>query len=114
MKQEITVTGLVATTPRYLKAEDGTHILAFRFASSVGDGNDGLTNWYTVSMYNQLALNGKDSIKKGERIIVLGNLRIRDWDNGERAGTTVEIEAVALGHDLTYGVSEHRRVNAEL
>jgi single-strand DNA-binding protein len=30
-------------------------------------------------------------------------LRVRDWDNGERAGTSVEIEAESIGHDLSWG-----------
>jgi single-strand DNA-binding protein len=28
---------------------------------------------------------------------------VRDWDNGERTGTSVEIEADVIGHDLTWG-----------
>jgi single-strand DNA-binding protein len=28
---------------------------------------------------------------------------VRDWDNGERAGTSVEIEAESIGHDLSWG-----------
>ena len=38
-----------------------------------------------------------------------GKLRIRDWDNGERAGTSVEVEADSLGHDLTWGSSVFTR-----
>jgi single-strand DNA-binding protein len=36
-------------------------------------------------------------------------LRVRDWDNGERAGTSVEVEAEALGHDLTWGTATFTR-----
>lgn len=32
-----------------------------------------------------------------------GKLRVRDWDNGERTGTSVELEAESLGHDLSWG-----------
>jgi single-strand DNA-binding protein len=35
----------------------------------------------------------------------MGRLRVRDWDNGERAGTSVELEAETLGHDLMWGSS---------
>ena len=35
----------------------------------------------------------------------MGRLRVRDWDNGERAGTSVEIEAENIGHDLVWGSS---------
>ena len=46
---------------------------------------------------------------KGDRVIVRGRLRVRDWDNGERSGTTVEIEAESLGHDLMFGISSFER-----
>jgi single-strand DNA-binding protein len=34
---------------------------------------------------------------------------VRDWDNGERAGTSVEIEAESIGHDLVWGSSVFTR-----
>lgn len=99
---KITVTGLVATTPRHTVTTDGLAITSFRLAVAT---NENQTNWYTVTAFKQLAVNAANSISKGDRVIVTGDLRIRDWDNGERAGTTVEIEATALGHDLAYGSS---------
>jgi single-strand DNA-binding protein len=66
---------------------------------------DGETNWYTVTAFRQLAVNIAGAVNKGERIIVIGKLRVRDWDNGERAGTSVEIEAESIGHDLTWGTA---------
>ena len=49
------------------------------------------------------------SVSKGDRIAVAGKLRVRDWDNGERAGTSVEIEADSIGHDLAWGNSAFTR-----
>ncbi len=116
MSELITTTGLIATTPRHLVTQDGLPITSFRLASSTRrfDNNqkkwvDGETNWYTVTAFKQLAINAAGSINKGDRIIVAGKLRIRDWDNGERAGTSVEIEADAMGHDLTWGSSVFTR-----
>ena len=34
---------------------------------------------------------------------------MRDWDNGTSAGTSVEIEADSIGHDLTWGTSTFTR-----
>jgi single-strand DNA-binding protein len=56
-----------------------------------------------------LAINSAGSINKGDRVLVVGKLRVRDWDNGERAGTSVEIEAEAVGHDLSWGSSSFTR-----
>ena len=96
MSEVITVAGLVATTPRHLVTQDGLPITSFRMAAShrrfdrtANKWVDGETNWFTVTAFRQLAINAAGSISKGERVLVTGKLRVRDWDNGERAGTSV-------------------------
>ena len=115
--QTITISGLVATTPRHLETADGLEITSFRVASgtqkydrATNTYRDGETNWYTITAFRSLAVNAKNSISKGDRIIVSGKLRVRDWDNGERSGTSVEIEANLIGHDLSFGTSKFERV----
>lgn len=116
MSEIVTVSGLVATTPRHLVTQDGLPITSFRIAAShrrfdrtANKWVDGETNWFTVTAFRQLAINSAGSISKGERVLVTGKLRVRDWDNGERAGTSVEVEAEALGHDLTWGTAVFTR-----
>lgn len=116
MTENITVSGLVATTPRHLITQDGLPITSFRLAASSRRFDreqakwiDGETNWYTITAFMQLAINLATSVSKGERVMVTGKLRIRDWDNGERAGTSVEIEAEHLGHDLLWGTASFTR-----
>jgi single-strand DNA-binding protein len=117
MTDKIVLTGLVATTPRYLTTSDGLAICSFRLASSQRRYDratqkwvDSDTNWYTVSGFRGLATNAASSIGKGDRVIVIGRLRIRDWENLDRAGTTVEVEADSIGHDLSYGTTTFERV----
>ena len=112
MSEIVTVSGLVATTPRHLVTQDGLPITSFRLAAShrrfdrkENKWIDGETNWFTVTAFRQLAINSAGSVSKGERVLVTGKLRVRDWDNGERAGTSVEVEADAIGHDLTWGTA---------
>lgn len=112
----VTIQGLVATTPRHIITQDGLPITSFRIASSQRKFDeasnvwvDGDTNWLTVTAFHQLAINVSESIFKGERIVVTGNLKVRDWDNGDRAGTIVELEAITMGHDLTWGLSTFNR-----
>jgi single-stranded DNA-binding protein len=69
----------------------------------------GETNWYTVTTFRQLATNAAVSVKKGERIIVTGRLRIRDWESGGKTGTNVDVEAEAIGHDLSWGTAAFSR-----
>lgn len=116
MSDIISVTGLVATTPRHITTSEGLAITSFRLASSQRRYDrtqqrwiDADTNWYTVSCFRGLASNAAGSVVKGDRIMVSGRLKIRDWENTDRSGTTVEIEADNLGHDLFWGTSTFTR-----
>lgn len=120
MEDMITLTGLVATTPRHLTTSMGVAITSFRLASSnrtfdrqLGRWVERDTNWYTVSSFRALAENAAESIQKGDRVVVVGQLRLRDWENTDRSGTTVEVEASVLGHDLGWGVAEYKRIHKE-
>jgi single-strand DNA-binding protein len=116
MTDTITLTGLVATDPRHLITTEGLAITNFRLASTQrrfdkkeGKWVDGDTNWYTITAFRQLALNVAACAKKGERVIVTGKLKLRSWDNGERAGMNVDVEADAVGHDLAWGTATFSR-----
>jgi single-strand DNA-binding protein len=114
--EKITITGLVATTPRHLVTQEGLPITSFRLASATrrfdrtkNEWVDSETNWYTITCFRKLAQNVASSVSKGDRVTLSGDLRIRDWDNGERTGTSVEVEVSSIGHDLNYGTAEFTR-----
>ena len=116
MPDTLTITGLVATTPRHITTSDGLAITSFRLASSQRRYDrtlmrwiDSDTNWYTISCFRSLATNVAASVNKGDRVMVTGRLRIRDWENTDRSGTTVEIEAENIGHDMFWGTSVYTR-----
>jgi single-strand DNA-binding protein len=110
MSDTITLTGLVATTPRHVVTSEGLAITNFRLASThkrydsarnvwLASG----TNWYTITAFGQLADNVIKSVEKGQQVIVYGIVRIRDWESGSHTGTNVEIDAQSIGHDLACG-----------
>jgi Single-stranded DNA-binding protein len=116
MSDTITLTGLVATPPKHIVTSEGLQITSFRLASTQRRFDrteqkwvDADTNWYTVTAFRALAANAIGSILKGQRVIVQGRLRIREWQNDDRAGTTIEVDADALGHDLMFGTSQFTR-----
>ena len=119
MTDNITITGVVGTDPHHHVTGQGLPITSFRLASTrryfdraKGSWEDGETNWYTVSAFRQLASNASQSIRKGERVVVSGRLRLRAWETGEKSGTAVEIEADAIGHDLAWGVTSYTKVRS--
>jgi single-strand DNA-binding protein len=98
---------------------EGLPITSFRLASSqrrfdkaTSTWVDASTNWYTVTAFRQLAINAVPSLSKGDRIVVSGRLRVRDWQTDDRTGTNVEIEAETLGHDLFWGTAVFTRLVA--
>jgi single-strand DNA-binding protein len=116
MPDLITVTGLVATTPKNIVTSSGLAITTFRMASNQrkfdkaeGKWVNGETNWYTITSFRQLAANVMLSLQKGQRIVVTGRLRVRDWNTDDKKGTSVEIDAEALGHDLAWGTAAFTR-----
>jgi single-strand DNA-binding protein len=116
LSDTITLTGIVGTEPRAVTTSEGLAITSFRLASTqrrFDKGQekwvDGETNWYSITTFRQLATNAAVSIKKGERVLVTGRLRIREWENASKSGTNIEIEAESLGHDLLWGTAAFSR-----
>lgn len=71
---------------------------------------DGHTSFYTVFAWRTLAANLTGSVSVGEPLVVHGRLKVRDEEREGQRRTFVDIEAVAVGHDLTRGTAAFRRV----
>ncbi len=117
MSEQITVSGLVATDVKRHETADNLTMATFRLAANTrrfdaakNTWTTTSTNWFTIVSFRQLAKNVLDSVSKGDRVVIQGRLKIRDWDNGERSGTSIEIDADHIGLDLNFGVSSFDRV----
>ncbi|MEY4409306.1 MAG: hypothetical protein RLZ65_682 [Actinomycetota bacterium] len=117
MSEQITVSGLVATDVKRHETADNLTMATFRLAANTrrfdaakNSWTTTSTNWFTIVSFRQLAKNVLDSVSKGDRVVIQGKLKIRDWDNGERSGTSIEIDADHIGLDLNFGVSSFDRV----
>lgn len=106
----ITMAGLVATTPRSIVVEDGTMYTSFRLAAIQESGH---CNWYTVTVSGQLALNMDKSVVKGDRVIVVGSVIIKEWSNDRSSGSSIEVIATTIGHDIRMGSSKFQRITEE-
>lgn len=116
----VTVTGWVATEPRHVVGPSGTRLTSFRLASTsryfdraAGAWADGATEWFTVRAFRGPAITVKESVAKGQPVVVHGRLRTHTWqaDDGER--TELQIDAIAVGHDLTRGVATFTRATGD-
>ncbi|MCB5272841.1 Single-stranded DNA-binding protein 1 [Arthrobacter sp. SO5] len=116
MSDNITVRGFVATEIKSSTTPGGVGTASFRLGSTErrydrGSSTwiDGNTNWFTVQGYRQLAGNIGCSIKKGQRVIVVGRLKMRSWEKDGRIHHVAEIDAESVGHDLMWGSANYTR-----
>lgn len=119
MTDMITITGNLAAEPEQRTISPGVLVTNFRvgsthrrFDKSSEQWVDAYTSWYAVSAYRSLGEHAFESLHKGDRVIVSGRLRVREWDSGAKRGLAVEIDADAVGHDLLRGVSTFRKAGA--
>ncbi|MEE4542061.1 single-stranded DNA-binding protein [Streptomyces sp. V4-01] len=112
----VTVVGNVATEPESQVTATGVQFTRFRLATATrrfdaerGAWTDGPTSFYTVRAWRTLAGNVKESVGLGQPLLVQGRLRIREDEKDGRRYHSAEIEAVAVGHDLTRGVARFTR-----
>lgn len=112
MKDHITIVGNVGAPPELRRGPDGVAIASFRVASTdrrrdpkTNEWTDGPTSWYSVSAFRALGENVLASIRRGQRVVVTGTLEIREWESGEKSGTSAQIVADAVGHDLKFATT---------
>lgn len=121
MRQEdvLTVVGHVATAPEERELTAGGSYAWFRLASTTRRYDattrryvDVGTNHYSVSVFRALVAGVLSSLRVGDPVIVHGRLTLREWSDADGRHTDVGIEAFALGHDLSHGVTRFRRHRA--
>lgn len=117
----VTVTGNVATPPELKFTSAGVPFAKFRvavterkFERSTGSWTDGPTSWYSASVFRALGEHAHASLKKGDRVVMSGRLRIRQWETASKQGADAEVDVEAIGHDLRWGTTRFERDPAQV
>ncbi|MHA7270427.1 single-stranded DNA-binding protein [Arthrobacter sp. HLT1-20] len=118
MANTITIRGFATTGIELRTTPAGLVVGDFRMGSNERRPDpitnvwaDGPTNWFRVSVFRALAQNAAASIHKGDRIIVVGKLKIYTFLRKDgTTGTNVEIVAETIGSDLQFGTAHYTRV----
>ncbi len=119
-----TVVGNVVNDVELRFTKAGDPVASFRVASSArrfdrakNRWTDGDTHYFNVSCWRGLAHNVVSSIGKGTPVVVFGRLRSREVERpcGDHVHSVryYDIEASAVGHDLSRGVAAFSRVKRE-
>lgn len=114
---QLTVTGNVVDTPTLRQTRNGHWVANFRVASTTrrydreaGKWVDASTLFVNVTGWRAMAQNIADSVHKGQPVIVYGRYYQREYTVNEQVRTSYELEAAAVGHDLSRGVASFERV----
>lgn len=116
MSDHITLVGNITGELDQRATRGGETIAAFRLAVGErkldrerGEWVDGHTNFYNVSVFGDLGAHALTSLRKGQRVILTGRLRVREWENETKRGMSADVVVDAIGHDLRWGTSQFTR-----
>ncbi|MFV2114292.1 single-stranded DNA-binding protein [Micromonospora sp. LOL_025] len=114
----VTVVGNVLTAPEWRRTTQSNTLVAnFKVASTArrldrdsGRWVDGNSLRVRVNCWRKLAEGVAASVMVGDPVVVCGRLYTRDWtDDAGNHRSLYELEAVAVGHDLSRGRSRFQR-----
>jgi single-strand DNA-binding protein len=113
----MTIVGNVVDQPRTRETKNGHKVTNFRVASTSRRYDreqeryiDNATLFVNVTCWRAMAENVDQSVRKGQPVIVTGRYYTREYTVNEQVRTSYELEANAVGHDLSRGTSKFERI----
>jgi single-strand DNA-binding protein len=113
----MTVIGNLVDNPRMRLTKNGHPVTNFRIASTSRRFDteknsyvDNSTLFVNVTCWRAQAENAFASLKKGHPVVVTGRYYSREYTIDETTRIAYELEANAVGHDLSRGISDFRKV----
>ena len=113
----VTITGNLTDDPELKHTANGNLVANFRLAvtARIKDGDswrDGDTSYFRITAWRQLAEHIGDSLSKGDRVIVAGQLRMRAWETPEGdKRQVVEVTAEEAGPSLKWATAKPERAS---
>lgn len=111
----ITIVGNVGNDPELRFTPSGAAVASFNVAvasrKKVGDRwEDDGTTWYRCNVWREHAENIAESFRKGDRVIVQGRLKQREYELKDGSvGRSLEVEVDAAGPDTRWAQTRQRR-----
>jgi single-strand DNA-binding protein len=118
---QITVVGNLVDDPELRFTPSGAAVANFRIASTPrtfdkqsNEWKDGDALFLSCSVWRQAAENVAESLQKGMRVVVQGNLRSRQYETREGEKRTVfEIQVDEVGPSLKYATAKVTRTQRQ-
>lgn len=116
----MTVVGNLTDAPELRFTPSGAAVCRFTVAvnprfydKAAAEWKDGEPSFYRCIAWRQLAENIADSLAKGHRVVLTGDLAQRSWDDKDNPGKrhyAWELTADAVGPDLSYATATVKRM----
>jgi single-strand DNA-binding protein len=117
----LTVVGNLTADPELRFTQSGAAVTSFTVASTPrtfdrqsGEWKDGEALFLRCNVWRQVAENVAESLKRGNRVLVSGRLRQRQFETKEgEKRSVVELEVDEIGPSLRYAQASVRKVDRE-
>ena len=71
---------------------NGTALFSFSVAVKSGWGDNEKTSWANCTLWGKKAESLSQYIRKGEKIGCSGEITLREWENGDKSGTSLDVK----------------------
>jgi single-strand DNA-binding protein len=114
---QVFLAGYVATEPTSRTTTRGKPEVQMRVGYTprridrdTGEWADGPTSFVSVKCWGKLADNAAICLRKGEPVVVMGRIQVREYDAKDGAKRlSVDVYASSIGYDLARGVARFAR-----
>lgn len=102
----VSVIGTLGSDPELRYTNNGSAGCTLSVCENRKRGEDTQAHWYDVQCWGQLAENVAESLRKGQRVIVVGQLEQRSWQTQDgQKRSKVQIVAWQVGPSLEYATA---------
>ena len=116
----ITLVGNVVADVRLRATQAGAPCATFRMASNPRRFDRESARWIdgdplfvSVVCWRTLAENVVESLVVGDPVVVTGRVRTSEWEHEGKRYFALEVDATAVGHDLSRGTAKFTRIRRD-
>jgi single-strand DNA-binding protein len=115
---QVAIVGNITDDPELRYTQSGAALAGFTVAVSHrskhnGEWQDVSDGFFRCTAWRSVAENAAKSLKKGQRVMVIGKLIQRSFETEGQKRTVVEIQVQHVGPDLQFATAQVEKVASE-
>jgi len=115
---QVAIVGNMTDDPELRYTQSGAALAGFTVAvshrsKSNGQWQDVSDGFFRCTAWRGVAENAAKSLKKGQRVMVIGKLIQRSFETEGQKRTVVEIQVQHVGPDLQFATAQFEKVTSE-